>query len=304
MNVPVRSVAWALLSSLSLFAGQIGLFGSSAVHAEDATAPRATGASADAPGGRSPIFLANRPAVPSDGPSVAGEAKEHPLMPVIRWAREGLPALEKVNDYSATFISHERVSGKLYDEEYARIKIRQRPFSVRASFLRPASIAGREATYVEGRNAGRMLVRLTGIQRFVGVLSLEPDGPLAMSGHRYPINEIGLLNLVRRLLEIAEKDLAYGECEVRVFHGARINDRACTWIEVTHPVRRSYFTFHVARIFVDDRLNLPVRYEAYDFPAAGGAPQLIEQYSYLDLKFNNGYTDADFELKKPKHRDR
>jgi hypothetical protein len=299
MSTPVKSATLALLSSLSLFGGEMGVVGLPAVHAEDATAP---GVSGDAPGGRSPLFLANRPAVPSDGPSAAVEAKEHPLLPVIRWAREGLPALEKVKDYSATFVSHERVSGKLYDEEYARIKIRQRPFSVRASFLRPASIAGREATYVEGRNEGRMLVRLTGIQRFVGVVSLEPDGPLAMSGHRYPINEIGLLNLVRRLLEIAEKDLAYGECEVRVFHGARINDRACTWIEVTHPVRRNYFTFHVARIFVDDRLNLPVRYEAYDFPALGGAPPLIEQYSYLDLKFNNGYTDADFEIKKPKHR--
>ena len=94
-------------------------------------------------------------------------------------------------------------SCKLYDEQYARIKVRQRPFSVYADFLRPASIKGREAIY-EGRREGRMLVHLTGIQRMLGVVSLRPAGPLAMYGHRYPITEIGLLNLVRRLLEVAE----------------------------------------------------------------------------------------------------
>ena len=174
------------------------------------------------------------------------EVHEHPLLPLIRWAREGLPALEKVRDYSAILVSHERVHGKLYDEEYARIKVRQRPFSVYAGFLRPASIKGREAIYVEGRNEGRMLAHLTGFQRMMGLVSLRPAVPLAMYGHRYPITEIGLLNLVRRLLEIAERDILHGECEVRVVHGAKINERACTWIEVTHPVRRSYFTFHVA----------------------------------------------------------
>lgn len=58
----------------------------------------------------------------------------------------------------------------------------------------------------------------------------------------------------------------------------------------------------MSRIFVDDQLNLPIRYEAYDFPAAaGGPPELIEQYSYLDLKLNNGYTDADFDVENPKY---
>jgi Protein of unknown function (DUF1571) len=39
-----------------------------------------------------------------------------------------------------------------------------------------------------------------------------------------------------------------------------------------------------------------VRFEAYDWLAAGGNPQgeLLECYSYIDLKFNVGLTDAAF----------
>ncbi len=51
-----------------------------------------------------------------------------------------------------------------------------------------------------------------------------------------------------------------------------------------------------ARIFVDDQLNVPVRYEAYEWPRQpGGKPELIEEYTYLNLKLNNGFTDADFD---------
>ena len=76
----------------------------------------------------------------------------------------------------------------------------------------------------------------------------------------------------------------------------------CTCIQVMHPVPRRNFLFYVARIFVDDELNLPIRYEAYDWPSKQGEPpKLIEQYTYLDLKLNNGFTDADFDIRNPQY---
>jgi hypothetical protein len=70
----------------------------------------------------------------------------------------------------------------------------------------------------------------------------------------------------------------------------------CTCLQVLHPQRRPELDFHVARIFIDDRLGIPVRYEAYDWPAAEGSqPQLIEAYTYLDVQVNVGLTDADFD---------
>jgi hypothetical protein len=87
---------------------------------------------------------------------------------------------------------------------------------------------------------------------------------------------------------------------VRFFSGARINDCPCTWFEVVHPAQRSFFRFHLARIFVDDRLNIPIRYEAYAWPdTPGGSPELIEEYTYLDLKLNNAFSDEDFSIWNP-----
>ncbi len=233
-----------------------------------------------------------------------GDPNEHPLMPALRWAREGLVGIEKIQDYTATLIKRERIGNTLGEDQYVAIKIRHKPFSVYMNFLAPASLKGQECLYIEGANNGKMWAHGTGIkEKMFGTVSLLPDGNMAMQGQRYPLTQIGILNLTRRLIEVASEDVKYGECEVKYFKGAKINDRVCTCTQVVHPVPRKNFLFNVARIFVDDQLNIPVRYEAYDWPkAAGGAPELIEEYTYLNMKLNIGLTDADFDIHNPAYR--
>jgi hypothetical protein len=229
---------------------------------------------------------------------------EHPLMPALRWARGGLPAIEKIQDYTCTVIKHERIGAKLADVQYMAVKIRHKPFSVYMNFLAPTSLKGQECLYVEGANKGKMWAHGTGMEfKMFGTVALEPDAPLAMRGQRYPITQIGILNLTRRLGEVASEDVKYGECDVKYFKGAKINDHSCTCIQVTHPQPRKNFLFNIARIFVDDTMNIPVRYESYDWPRTpGGQPELIEEYTYLNLKFNVGLTDADFDRGNPAYR--
>ncbi len=229
---------------------------------------------------------------------------EHPLMPALRWARGGLENIEKLQDYSATLVKRERIGDKIMDPEYMFIKIRHKPFSVYAYFLGPAKIKGQEVIYVDGQNDGKMLAHGVGFQQTMfGTLPLAPNGMIAMRGQRYPISEIGVLNLVRRLIQVAEADSKYGECEVKYYKGAKINNRVCTCIEVVHPVPRRNFLYHVARIFVDDELNIPIRFESHRWPRKpGGAPELLEEYTYLNLKLNNGFTDADFDIRNPNYR--
>lgn len=231
------------------------------------------------------------------------QPNEHPLMPALRWAQSGLKNIEQnIHDYSATMVKRERVNGKLNDPEYMFIKVRQKPLSVYLYFLDPVGVRGQEVVWVENQNDGKMQAHGTGVRKVFGTVSLEPTSPLAMKGNRYPITEIGLMNLVRRLIEVGEKDSQYGECEVNFYQGAKINGRSCTCIQVMHPVPRRNFLFNVARIFVDDELNVPIRYEAHDWPAEkGGAPVLIEEYTYLNLKINNGFTDADFDIRNPNY---
>ena len=228
------------------------------------------------------------------------QVNEHPLMPVLRWAYAGMVDMEKIHDYSATVAKRERIGGKLLDYEYMLVKLRQKPFSVYLYFLGPTDLKGQEVIYVEGQNNGNMWA-WRGIKKTMfGNLSLKPDGPVAMRNQRYPVTELGILNLTRRLVEVGEDNKNYGECEVKFYQGAKINGRICTCIEVVHPVPRRNFVFHLARIFVDKELNLPIRYESYDWPKeVGGPPELLEEYTYLNLKLNNGFADADFDIRIP-----
>ena len=70
-----------------------------------------------------------------------------------------------------------------------------------------------------------------------------------------------------------------------------------------HPTPRKQFRFHLARVFIDDELQVPIRYEAYDWPKEqGGKPLLIEEYTYLKLDVNKGYTDEDFDEDNPNYK--
>jgi hypothetical protein len=122
---------------------------------------------------------------------------------------------------------------------------------------------------------------------------------MAMEGQRYPITMVGFKNLTVRLLEVAEHDKKFGECEVKIFDKAMVNRRSTTCIQVYHPVPRDNFRFHVAKIFIDDELGVPIRYEAYMWPKqSGGKPVLDEEYTYLDVKTNLGFTDEHFVVRK------
>ncbi len=243
---------------------------------------------------------ASASAAPPLGP---GAANEHPLMPALRWAYSGLKDVKMIQDYSATVAKRERIGGKLLEYQYMFVKLRQHPFSVYMNFLGPASLKGREVIYIEGQNNGNMWAHGVGFQKMFGTVSIKPDGPIAMKDQRYPLTELGILNLTQRLVEVAEKDVKYGECEVKFYPGAKINGRVCTCIEVVHPVPRRNFLFHMAQIFVDKELNLPIRYASYDWPREkGGKPELMEEYTYLNLKLNNGFTDADFDTRNPSYK--
>lgn len=228
---------------------------------------------------------------------------EHPLLPAVRWAKQISTKLESVKDYSCTMVKRERVDGTLGGHEYMSVKVRHEPFSIYIGFVGPAAVKGREAIYVRNKNDGKLQAHDTGFRKAFGTVSLKPDSYLAMSGNRYPITEMGLKRLTERLIEVGEHDSKFGECEVKAT-SVKINGRDCACLQVVHPVpRRKDFIFHMAKIYVDAEHNLPVRYEAYDWPAEeGGPPLLVEEYTYLNLKLNNGFTDHDFDVSNSKYQ--
>jgi hypothetical protein len=229
----------------------------------------------------------------------------HPLQPALDLAQQGLAKINaNIRDYSCTIVKRERIDGKLGEHEYMFAKIRSQPFSVYLYFLGPDSVKGQEVIYVAGHNDGNMLAHAgSGVRAMVGTVSLKPQSMLAMTGNRYPITEIGVENLAKRLVEVAEHDKQFGECDVNFYPNAKVNGRICTCVQVSHPVPRRNFRFHLARVFIDDELTVPIRYEAYDWPQeAGGQPVLLEEYTYMNVKINNGFTDADFDPKNTAYK--
>jgi hypothetical protein len=248
-------------------------------------------------------------------------ANRHPMDPALALAHDGLRNIrENVRDYECVMVKRERIGDTLNEYEYMYAKIRNErvengqvvaPFSVYLYFLKPESMKGREVIFVRGQNSGQMIAherRDSFLGKF-GSVWLRPDGTMAMKGNRYPITEIGLETLVQRLIEKGTQDKQNGKPEecIVVFHkNAKINGRVCTMLEVKHPQPRPYFEFYVAQIFIDDELNVPLRYAAYTWPAQpGGKPgddELIEEYTYTKLKLNVGLTDEDFDPTNPKYK--
>ena len=238
--------------------------------------------------------------------STSAAVTEHPLIPVIRWAEKERPTVAAVKDYTATMVKQENINGKVQPAQVMEVKVRHQPFSVYVKLQVPKELNGQQAIYVKGQNDDKAFCHGVGFQKAFGTQKLEPTGIIMMNNNKYPITDMGVLNLIDKLLEVGYKDSKFGECEVTYKEGVTIGSkddpRACTMIEVTHPVPRQNFTFYKARIFVDKELNLPIRYESYDWPRKEGeTPTLLEAYTYLNLKLNVGLTDADFDHKNPKY---
>lgn len=231
-------------------------------------------------------------------------ATEHPLAPVLADAAKALQRIEReYPGYSCTFIKRERVDGTLMPPAQLQLKVRHEkvaagltvsPFSVYARF-EGGRQKGREVIYVDGQNDGRMFVRNGGRHFASLTMSLDPAGPLAMNGSRYPITTVGIENLIQRLVKVGAQETQWDECEVRSTPDLKVNGRKCTLIEIKHPVPRPHFQYYLARIYTDDELELPIGFEAYLWPEREGAPPaLLERYAYLNLRFDVP-SDHDFD---------
>ncbi|MEC8555966.1 MAG: DUF1571 domain-containing protein [Planctomycetota bacterium] len=241
-------------------------------------------------------------------------APPHALDPALKMAYASLTNIRSsIKDYQAIVVKRERVNGVLGDYEYMGAKIRNRqvdagqvkvPFSVYLTFLGPDEVKGREVIYVENENKGNLIAHEGGMTgRFLPTVTLDPTGILAMKGQRYPITEMGIENLVVKLIEKGERDKKAGPCEVQFSRGAKVAKRDCTVLTVRHRDRKPCYDFCEAQIFIDNELNIPIRYAAYDWPkTVGGKKELLEEYTYMNVKTNVGLTDKDFDQKNPKYR--
>lgn len=235
----------------------------------------------------------------------------HPLDRALDIARSGLEGCRaNINDYTAVLVKRERIDDVIGSHEFMAVKIRNRkvangrvvqPLGVYINFLKPSTVKGREVIYVEGQNDGNIVAHEGGFKgKFLPTVTIPPDGMLAMRGQRYPMTDIGVENLIVKLIERGQQARQFPEVQCEFRKNARVQDRTCTVLQVTQPTKQPTLEFFKAQVFIDDEINVPIRYIAYDWPKREGAqPEVLEEYNYLNLKVNVGLTDADFDPRNP-----
>jgi hypothetical protein len=201
----------------------------------------------------------------------------------------------QVHDYTCTFLKRERVDGELSGHHVMQMKMRTQPISIYFKFQQPN--AGREAIYVAGRHGNRVLAHDVGIGKVIaGTLQLDPLGSRAMEGQRHPITEAGIGHMIETVAMHWEKEMHADDTDVLIHAHARVGNRPTTMIESTHPVKQPKFMFYKVKVYIDHELGVPIRFEAYDWPhRPGEAPELMEEYTYMNLRLNVGLHDRDFD---------
>jgi hypothetical protein len=200
-----------------------------------------------------------------------------------------------IHDYTCKFVKRERIDGRLTAPHVMDMKARTNPKSLYFKFHQPNQ--GREAIYIQGRHDGRIVAHDVGLGKlFAGTMYLDPRGSMAMEENRHPVTEAGLGSLIDTIARHWSIELTPGESVVSLHANARAHNHPCTLIESIHPQRGPNFLFHKVKLYVDNQHGLPIRFEAYDWPKhPGAAPELVEEYSYLDLKTNVGLRESDFD---------
>jgi hypothetical protein len=203
---------------------------------------------------------------------------------------------QQVRDYTCTFSKRERIKGQLTPLHLITMKVRTEPRSIYLKFQKPS--AGREAIYIAGRHNGKVLAHDVGLNRLLaGTLHLDPNGGRAMEDCRHPISEAGIGPLLKTLETRWASELDPTESVVLFRGDQTVGTRRCTMIETTHPQKLPEFLFYRVRLYIDAELGLPIHFEAYDWPSSPqGTAEMVEEYSYSDLKLNVGLGDMDFDV--------
>lgn len=244
----------------------------------------------------------------SEADASVGATRVSRLQYLMDYATEAQARMTRdVADYTCTLVKRERVEGRLTNYQFMNMKVRHErladgqvavPFSVYLQFLGPDKLKGREVLYVANQFNGDLIARRGGRGGSPNLtVQLDPTSPLAMEGNRYPITQIGFLNLTQLLIEVLEDELRTGDGEVKFFPDAKFEGRKCTHFRLTHHQRRPDLRYHMAELSVDDELGIPIYFRSFDWPVEEGKPpRLLEEYAYKDVKLNVGLTDRDFDV--------
>ena len=189
--------------------------------------------------------------------------------------------------YRCVYLRDERIENEL-NQNSLILNVVHEPFGVLMEWVEPTSKKGRKASYIAGKNNGKMRVKVG-----FATLPFDLNYSISMKESRHTINEAGMLNLMNRFVKSWEEEKLAGETFTQ-YSDATIDatvsgkkySHACRCIETDHPhSTKGKYVFHRTKIYFDKTTGLPVRMEGYDWPSGPNQEgRLLERYSYFDVK--------------------
>jgi hypothetical protein len=227
--------------------------------------------------------------------SAATSVPSSPLDEPIRLLDKAAQAYQGIRDYTCLFIKKERIHGELQPDHLIGMAVRVEPFSVAMRWHGPRQFSGQEAIYVTGSNQGKMRVRSPGLLGAIGFVSLDPRDSRVAQTSRHPITEVGIGNLIAQHQRCWDLERRQGRTHASIAD-YEYNRRPCTRVETVRSEKAPGQYAYRCLVYFDKENHLPIRFEAYDWPRPGGPPSgdLIELFSYIDLKLNVGVRDEVF----------
>lgn len=200
----------------------------------------------------------------------------------------------KYADYTSVFTKQERINGVLGKEQKTSVRFREAPFSVAMTWLTNPPMGDR-ILYVEGRNNNEMRVRPTSafLQALLpGGVSRKPQCDDAKKASLRTVDLFGFERLLKSLLDVYQEGKRNGDLR-EAFGGHYTLDDQDTLRLVRYLTSRDKdYPAYKTVTYVDVKHLVPVMIEGYDWET----DDFLFRYTYSDVKFNVGLTEADFSL--------
>jgi hypothetical protein len=219
-----------------------------------------------------------------------------PADPLSAMLTDARAAYAKTRDYSGTYTRQERINGTLGAEQVGEMKMRVNPQGVYVRFARPEAASGMEVAYSAAKRDGKVRYQPAGVAGRRGFLKLEVEDSKFLAVNRHPVTSWGMGPIIELIATSTAREKTLNN-PVEVFTADyQFANRNVTKYEIY--TRRSHALRYAAKmvVYIDKETKLPVRFEAHDDPKAGATTgELLEAYSFTDLKFNSGIGENTFD---------
>lgn len=222
---------------------------------------------------------------------------------------KGRAFLETIPDYTCQFVKQELVDGELLEEQLINFKCRHQPFSVYLKW--ETGDEGREVLFTEGQNDNEMIVHGGGWKARLPALSISPTSSLALRESRYPITNVGLLELAKTMVRVHVEDLkadSVARCEK--LPEQEFDGRPCEVFLVEYRNADVSPTYRKSITLLDKEWHIPVYARNFGWPNAGSTATgeqldeetLLEYYTYADIHFRQQLAEVDFDRTNEDYR--